>query len=100
MILKDRIKIELEEYLNKDFNSEDDRIILLDDETIETESYYVFFYINRKFLETGDFSYRLVGNAPIIVDKQTGNMHLTGTAYPLEVYIREYEEKMIQSRKQ
>jgi hypothetical protein len=30
------------------------------------------------------------GNAPIIIDKNDGSIHITGTALPVEKYIRDY----------
>jgi hypothetical protein len=51
---------------------------------------YVF-YDAQEWLETRDFSYRVLGNAPIIVDRRDGSLHHTGRAHPVEHYIREYE---------
>lgn len=44
----------------------------------------------QKAAETGDYRDMLAGNSPIIVDKQTGAVTVTGTAYPVEKYIRDY----------
>ena len=44
-----------------------------------------------RYLETGDLSFCLAGNAPIIVDARTGAATVTGTAHPVEHYIAEYE---------
>lgn len=52
----------------------------------------MFFYNARASLETGDTMAGLAGNAPLIVDRETGEMHETGTAHPVEHYLREYEE--------
>lgn len=53
-----------------------------------------FFCIESKeFLETGDFSAQLADNAPFIIDKDSGELHFFGTAYPLEEYLQDYEEK-------
>jgi hypothetical protein len=35
----------------------------------------------------------IIGNAPIIVDKNDGSLHGTGTARPVEEYIQEFEKK-------
>lgn len=64
---------------------------LIEDETIEESFGWVFFYNSKEFLETGDFSYALIGNAPIIVDRLTGIVTQTGTAYPIEYYINQYQ---------
>jgi hypothetical protein len=70
----------------------DEELVIEDDMTIETEFGWVFFYDAKKFLETREFRDRLLGNAPIIVDKYRGTLHMTGTARPIEEYIREFVE--------
>jgi hypothetical protein len=69
----------------------DTDLVLLDDETIERHWGWVFFYNSRAFIETGDYSEALAGNAPFIVNRMTGEVTLTGTAMPIEHYISEYE---------
>ncbi|QBK03740.1 hypothetical protein DW355_02200 [Hylemonella gracilis] len=51
---------------------------------------WVYRYNTKAFIETGDFSYTLVGNAPLIVDKIDGGLYVTGTARPLEYYIAQF----------
>jgi len=70
-----------------------DVCVVVDDATIEEPWGWVFFYQSRRFLETGDNSSRLAGNAPIIVNARTGVATVTGTAYPVEHYIAEYERE-------
>lgn len=54
---------------------------------------WFFCFQSREYLETGEFSAQLVGNSPFLVDKDTGEIHELGTAYPIEKYLQEYEEK-------
>lgn len=54
---------------------------------------WFFCFQSREYLETGDFSAQLAGNAPFIVDKDTGEIYELGTAYPIETYLQDYEEK-------
>lgn len=77
-------------YLNKDNNNES-KIILIDEATIEKEEYYVFFYNTEKYIKEKDLSYALAGNAPIIINKRTGEKYITGTAHRIEYYLEEYE---------
>lgn len=35
----------------------------------------------------------LLLNSPFMVDKDTGEIHEFGTAYPIEKYLQDYEEK-------
>jgi hypothetical protein len=60
-------------------------------ETIEKNWGWVFFYQSTAFIASGDFRDMLGGNAPIIVNKLTGKLVHTGTAYEIEHYIKEYE---------
>ena len=68
-------------------------LAIIDDETIEKEYGWVFFYQTKEYLKTGDLLDVLVGNAPYIVNKYTGELIETGTANPIEEYIAEYEKE-------
>lgn len=46
----------------------------------------------EEYLETGDNVARLAGNAPFIIDKDSGEIFDLGTARPLEKYLKDYEE--------
>lgn len=58
--------------------------------TTEHEFGWVCFYNSQEFLETGDFLYSLVGNAPFIFNRADGRLYSTGTARPIEHYIEEF----------
>ncbi len=90
---KEQFKLDVEKYLNSVYNVSGDDIVILDDETIEKDSYYVFFYINKRYLDTNNISDMIAGNAPVIVDKKTGLKHTTGTAFDIEYYIKKYENE-------
>ena len=64
--------------------------VILDDQTLECDFGWVFFLESQEYIATQDFSHRLVGNAPIIIDRHDGTVHITGTAKPIEFYISEY----------
>ncbi len=71
----------------------DRKLALQEDKTMETSFGWVFFYNTEEFLKTRDNKHRLVGNAPIIVDKNDGSYQFTGTARRIDYYIKEYERK-------
>jgi Immunity protein 35 len=48
---------------------------------------WIFFYQAKEFLDDGTESARLVGNAPIIVNRNTSELRVTGTARPLDHYL-------------
>lgn len=66
---------------------------LLEDQIVEAEFGWVFFYNSKEFKETGDFRYALAGNAPVIVDRAIGSLHITGTARPAADYIEEFRHR-------
>lgn len=65
--------------------------VVLEDETIERSWGWVFFYQSRAFVESGDDAEMLAGNSPVIVNRYTGELVYTGTAYDIEEYLQEYE---------
>ncbi len=69
-------------------------IVILDEATLTKEYGWVFFYQSAKYLSTNDIGDCLAGNAPYIVNKNTGELVSTGTAYPLEQYLEDYETKI------
>ena len=58
----------------------------------EYEFGWVFVYATKKFVETRDVKHMLAGNAPLIVDRDDGQIYLTGTAHELEHYIDKYRK--------
>lgn len=64
---------------------------VMEHETIEKTWGWVFFYQNKSYIESGNDAEMLAGNAPIIVNRYTGELSHTGTAYDLEHYLQEYE---------
>jgi L-alanine-DL-glutamate epimerase-like enolase superfamily enzyme len=71
--------------------------VIIEDETIEREYGWFFFYQSREYMETRNFSKMLAGNCPFLIDKQ-GGMHETGSsAYSIDHWIKifdtQFEEK-------
>jgi hypothetical protein len=56
---------------------------------------WVFFYQSKEYMETGNLSSMLAGNAPFIIDNKTGEIHILGTAHPADAYIKKYEHNHI-----
>ena len=55
---------------------------------------WVFFYQSKEFLDEGIWSAQLAGNAPILVDRHTFELRVTGTAKPVEQYLSDYEKSL------
>lgn len=56
---------------------------------------WIFFYQSKEYLDTENFSAMLAGNAPFIVDKESGTLHVLGTAQPVDFYVEEYVRRRI-----
>ena len=67
-------------------------LVILSEYTQEHEFGWVFFYNSAKYIATGDFSEALAGNAPLIVNKFTGEIVPTGTARDAEYYVSNYQK--------
>jgi hypothetical protein len=59
--------------------------------SVEDKPYGWVFYFNSKDFDPNDISTHIGGNAPIIVDRVDGEIKITGTAHPIEHYLKEYE---------
>jgi len=56
----------------------------------EFELGWVFFYDSLEHQKSGLFTDAIGGNAPLIVDRRDGKVHVTGTAQPTSHYVDEY----------
>lgn len=74
------------------FQREGFEIAILDGETMEYDFGWVFFYQSKAFMESGNISLALAGNAPVVVTRKDGKAHITGTALPLEQYLARFEK--------
>jgi hypothetical protein len=95
MIEKDLARRIVLDYIKR-LNPENDELLLLDGSTLEKPYGWVFFYNSRKYLESGDFRYRLAGNSPILVKRSDGALCELGTAQSVEESLRDYEKRMIE----
>ncbi|MGC4073109.1 MAG: YrhB domain-containing protein [Nibricoccus sp.] len=68
-------------------------LMILDAQTEEHDFGWVFYWTSREYHETGDIRHALGGNAPLIVDREDGSLHVTGTAKRTAVYVDEYRER-------
>jgi hypothetical protein len=66
--------------------------VILDEYVQENQFGWLFFYDSRKYLETRNFSDRLVGNSPILVDRWS-RIHYIGTAAPPDILIKELNQE-------
>ncbi|MGY8768593.1 MAG: YrhB domain-containing protein [Pirellulales bacterium] len=79
-----------EEYLAS--QESDLGLVILENATLEFSYGWVFFYQTRKFVKTGWENDPIAGNAPILIDRRDGSLHVTGTAQNTEYYIQNFED--------
>ena|ERR1043165_2841553 len=91
MLDREKAKEIAQKWLDKNCQSCEDRFVVHDELTKEYSFGWIFCYQSQRCLQTGEFKYQIAGNAPLIVDRADGSVHVTGTARPLEHYISEYE---------
>ena len=94
MITKDDARALAFESLSNAWGTEDDEPVIIDEHTIERPFGWVFFYDSLRHQQTQSASNLLAGNAPLIVNRFDGSLHVTGTSRPTEEYIREYEAQL------
>src|SRR5262245_6315932 len=66
-------------------------VVLLDRYTIERDFGWVCFYDSKRHQESGSIRDAIAGNAPIVVTKADGRIHVTGTGRPIEYYLQRFE---------
>lgn len=65
-------------------------VMIIDDDTIEKNDLFVFFYDSKEYLLNKNDSYALAGNAGIIFDKKTGEIFMANTTKPISYFINDY----------
>jgi hypothetical protein len=65
---------------------------ITDQDPTDTARAWVFFYNTKRYLMTGEFSSRLAGNGPVLVNKESGEVLSFGADRPVEQILREYDE--------
>ncbi|MCB9235046.1 MAG: hypothetical protein H6581_25555 [Bacteroidia bacterium] len=66
--------------------------LIMDEYTAEFGYGRIFSYQSAEFVNTKRLGALVGGNAPIIVDKEKGTLHVTGTRMPMEFYLEKYLE--------
>lgn len=67
------------------------RLAIVEEKTIERDFGWVFFWQTAQYLENRDLSCALAGNAPLLIAREDGSLHVLGTAEPVEHYIETFE---------
>jgi Immunity protein 35 len=90
MITSDEAKMIAIRYLDELQKKSGDPLQLT--KTQEESFGWVFFYQSKEYMQTGVLSSALAGNAPFIVSRRDGAVHVLGTVHPADVYVKEYSQ--------
>jgi hypothetical protein len=92
VVVKDAVEARslAERYLSELQTSPPAELVIFDEQTIETDFGWVFFWNSKKYRETGEFRDTLAGNRPLIVDRRDGSVHNTPIAYSVEQNLENY----------
>jgi hypothetical protein len=80
------------QYVERHLDRADLRLVLQEEYTTEYSFGWIFFYNSQEFVRTGNVAYLVGGNAPLLVERETGRLFVTGTAHPIQTYIDRYLE--------
>jgi hypothetical protein len=83
------------DHLTSTFPGFERDFVIVEHATMDAGWCWVFFWNSRRFLETGALEDGIAGNAPIAVEKDSGRVHVTGTAMPVEVYLEQLRDRTI-----
>jgi hypothetical protein len=89
-------KIEARELVEKSLaqmDEPDDPFVVDEEWTMEKSFGWVFFYNSKKFVETGEFRFRLAGNGPVTINKFAGAVEFHGSRSVLEGVTADCEKK-------
>jgi hypothetical protein len=80
-------------FLNEGFEVEGDELIILREKTIEKSYGWVFFYSSKQYEETGVLEFMMIGNGPIVFERDTGTIERLDTAFSAQEAIAKYERR-------
>jgi hypothetical protein len=93
MISKEEAKKRVSEYVNAEYNEEDDELIIVEDETITKDYGWIFFSVSKKYLETQNISDMVVGLGGILFEKESGSIIPFGSGLSIEEHLEAYEKR-------
>jgi|SRR5581483_9979764 len=81
-----------QEFLSRDASLAKIKPVLLESKTREAETAWIFFYDSEEHIASGDYRDALAGGGLVFVDKANGTVHSFSSAFPVQAYIRVYDQ--------
>jgi hypothetical protein len=94
MVTKEQAKEKVTEYVNRVYPYPDDEYVVIDEETITKDYGWLFFLVNKRYLETQNISNMLVGLGAVLFEKQSQNIIVFGSALSGESHLEQYEKEL------
>jgi Immunity protein 35 len=88
MLNLESAKLKVLKYLNTKNKLDNDVLAIREDFIVEKEYGWIFSYDSKKFLETGEFRYRRIGNHPILIFKDNGEIYPVTNISDLEIIVK------------
>ncbi len=83
-------------YLDSQYKVKDEPLVMIREDFIVTKDYgWIFSYESKRFLETGELRYRLVGNYPLLIFKDSGEIYPVDTIDDLEKIVKEHQASSV-----
>lgn len=80
-------------YIDELGSSVEGGVAIIPEATIEKPYGWVYFFNSKRYLAGGNVFDALGGNSPILVECSNGRVTLLGTALPVSVSLRRFEEE-------
>ncbi|MBD2491579.1 YrhB domain-containing protein [Aulosira sp. FACHB-615] len=93
MIDKETAASIVKEYITREIPVSDDELVIIHERTIEKQWGWVFFYQGKRWVETNDRRYKILGLYPIVIEKEDGTLNYLTLLKTIEESIQAYEEK-------
>jgi Immunity protein 35 len=92
MVDEEKAKKIAMEHISTHIHIAGDEIVIMDDKTIEKKWGWIFFYQGKRWIDTNDRRYKILGLYPLVIEKNDGSLHYLNVGTSIEECIREYEE--------
>jgi hypothetical protein len=79
--------------INEEYNIPGDELVIRDEKTIEKSYGWIFFYNSKRYLQTQEIHYLVIGNGPIIFERDSGNIVRLTSACSANESIEDYEKR-------
>jgi hypothetical protein len=93
MITEAEARTLVEQYI-ENLDRPDLNLVLLENQTLSLLPHgWVFFYTTAMYQRTRNPRFLIGGNAPLLVEKNSGLLHVLGTARPLAAYLEPHQRR-------